>query len=370
VEWYPACKFGHGCFQKNFKHLQCYLHPGDRNYRKGMVRFPKVKGTQMEPEFPTLRVLFNFCDPDASGFLTPEEWPEAWKQLCLLPAQNWESGDRTSATADGAWRDATGVEGADHLTFAKFAAWASAAKVRLPVGIDMGSKAPKPCRFQYAGGERCPCVDFQPSEFNPRICACGHKCSVHLSDAAYMTGDEQAVLAGLSRNTTGGSEGAISDEVALAPGMDPVTDAQTLQDLQALVSATHKPSDNWTRDRGCALHGRDNCPTSSCVWHNKAPVPIRYELMRAERNWNPALWHTYTMTRAAIQEEVQHESGRFEAATPLSNLSVTGTEALNPGVNEWRLFHDLEDQGQGRGHAALRVRRIPCGECDQGRRVR
>jgi hypothetical protein len=97
VEWYPACKFGHGCFQKNFKHLQCYLHPGDRNYRKGMVRFPKVKGTQMEPEFPTLRVLFNFCDPDASGFLTPEEWPEAWKQLGLLPAQNWESGDRTCA---------------------------------------------------------------------------------------------------------------------------------------------------------------------------------------------------------------------------------------------------------------------------------
>ena len=97
AEWYPACKFGHGCFQKNFKHLQCYLHPGDRNYRKGMVRFPKVKGTQMEPEFPTLRVLFNYCDPDASGFLTPEEWPEAWKQLCLLPAQNWESGDRTCA---------------------------------------------------------------------------------------------------------------------------------------------------------------------------------------------------------------------------------------------------------------------------------
>ena len=97
MEWYPACKFGHGCFQKNFKHLQCYLHPGDRNYRKGMVRFPKVKGTQMEPEFPTLRVLFNYCDPDASGFLTPEEWPEAWKQLGLLPAQNWESGDRTCA---------------------------------------------------------------------------------------------------------------------------------------------------------------------------------------------------------------------------------------------------------------------------------
>ena len=93
VEWYPACKFGHGCFQKNFKHLQCYLHPGDRNYRKGMVRF---KGG-MEPEFPTLRVLFNYCDPDASGFLTPEEWPEAWKQLGLLPAQNWESGDRTCA---------------------------------------------------------------------------------------------------------------------------------------------------------------------------------------------------------------------------------------------------------------------------------
>ena len=81
------------------------------------------------------------------------------------------------------------------------------------------------------------------------------------------------------------------------------------------------------------MHGRNNC-SDSCVFSHKAPVPFGYELVRAERNWNPALWHTYTMTRAAIQEEVQHESGRFEERTPLSNLSVTGTEALNPGVSD------------------------------------
>jgi hypothetical protein len=166
---------------------------------------------------------------------------------------------------------------------------------------------------------------------------------VHHSEAAFMTSDEQAVLAGLGSSGNLGPE-AVSLGMSREPGMEPVTDMQTWKDLQALLTAielggTHKTTDNWTRDRGCALHGRDNCPTSSCVWHNKAPVPIGYDLVRAERNWNPALWHTYTMTRAAIQEEVQHESGRFEPATPMSNLSVTGTEALNPGVNEWRLFH-------------------------------
>lgn len=55
------------------EHLQQYVHPGDRNYRLGMVRFPERRGAQMQPEFTTLRELFNYCDPDESGNISKDE---------------------------------------------------------------------------------------------------------------------------------------------------------------------------------------------------------------------------------------------------------------------------------------------------------
>ena len=67
-------------------------------------------------------------------------------------------------------------------------------------------------------------MDFEPSEKNPRICVCGHKCSVHHSDAAYMTNDEQAVLAGLGNSGGLGPE-AVSLGMSREPGMELVTRA-------------------------------------------------------------------------------------------------------------------------------------------------
>ena len=35
----PACKYGAACYQKSAWHLQQFAHPGDPNYRHGLVSF-------------------------------------------------------------------------------------------------------------------------------------------------------------------------------------------------------------------------------------------------------------------------------------------------------------------------------------------
>ncbi|CAJ1360253.1 unnamed protein product, partial [Effrenium voratum] len=38
-------------------------------------------------------------------------------------------------------------------------------------------------------------------------------------------------------------------------GLVQVLDPDVLERMQGLLDATHKTSDNWTRDRGCSMHG-------------------------------------------------------------------------------------------------------------------
>jgi len=339
----PACQYGATCYRKNLAHLQQFVHPGDRNYRIGMVHFPERKGVKVKPEFTTLRDLFNYCDPDESGNISKEEFQSAWGFLKELPAAMAGNADLMGAGVEAGWEAAAGSDHS-HLTFAQFASWASGVGFKLPVGIDVGQGGPKPCRFEYPGGCRCPCVCFKAG-VQGNMCECNHKGSAHISDTAFMSFEDQEVLKRLQARASlggGGARGSLGSIAAAGrkPGFDMVTDKDVMRDLQKLLDSTHKPSDNWTRDRGCAEHGRNNC-SDHCVFTHRAPVPTKYELVRAEKNRNLPLWQVYSTTKGAIKEECQPSSAAvpFVPYSAKSCLEIEGQEPLDSSINEWRLLH-------------------------------
>lgn len=155
-----------------------------------------------------------------------------------------------------------------------------------------------------------------------------------------FTVDQQQVLVKLAKAKGQGLKKMGSFVVkASRPGFDMVTNKEVLQDLQQLLTGTLKKEDNWTRDRGCALHGRNKCE-SSCIFHHRAPVPTGYKLIRAEKNRNDALWQTYSVTRSAIREECATTTAvEHLLFHPHSAIDVSGTEPLDTNINEFRLFH-------------------------------
>lgn len=337
-----ACQYGSKCYRKNLQHLRQFVHPGDRNYRMGMVHFPERKGVKVQPEFTTLRDLFNYCDPDESGNISCPEFRDAWDFLnCLPPAVEGEVEvePHLPASFEDAWSQAAGDD-KTHLTFAQFARFATSANIRLPVGVDLSEGADRACKFQYAGGGRCPCAKFEQGE-HANMCRCGHKSSLHLSDTAQMSFEEQEVLSRLRKRAAHHS-GSIKFDALAAPARKPgftmVTDKEVLVDLQRLLNETHKDHDNWTRDRGCSLHGRHACEIN-CIMSHRAVVPTGYELLRAERNRNAPIWQTFATTRAAIKQECSSPGVPFNAFKPWSALEVKGEEPLDPSINEWRLLH-------------------------------
>lgn len=337
-----ACTYGARCYQKNITHLRQFVHPGDRTYREGLVEFGTFRGKTVKPTFPSVRDLFNYCDPDESGNISKDEFKEAWGCIQTLPSDIFNDGSQAlSGTFEEAWLTATRSQDCSHLTFAQFAKWASDVGVNLPVGVDIHEGVAQQCRFEYSDRKdgKCPCVDFKAAKDTAYLCECGHKKSCHLSDAASMTVDEQQVLVRLAARRGSGLTRLGSFVVKpRRAGFDMVTDKDTLADLQKLLSSTIKTEDNWTRDRGCTLHGRNNCE-ARCIFSNRTAVPKGYELIRAERNRNDALWQTFSVTRSAIRDECHGSGSAFRKFSPLSAIDVADTEPLDPDINEWRLFH-------------------------------
>lgn len=245
--------------------------------------------------------------------------------------------DLFTAGVGAGWAAAAGDDHS-HLTFAHFAKWATEAGIKLPVGIAVGGEGPKPCRFQYPGGRRCPCACFKASS-QGNMCECNHKGSVHISDTAFMSFEDQEVLKRLQARAAG-QRGLGGLARVRGPGFDMVSDQDVLRDLQRLLDETHKTSENWTRDRGCALHGRNKC-SDHCVFSHKAPVPSRFELVRAEKNRNLPLLQTFTTTRSAIQQECKPDNAAvpFVPYAAESCIDIKGEEPLDPSINEWRLLH-------------------------------
>jgi len=132
------------------------------------------------------------------------------------------------------------------------------------------------------------------------------------------------------------------------PGLVRIEDDKLLAQLQEALEHTHKSKDNWTRDRGCAIHGVNGCDPK-CCWRNKAPVPTSYKLLTAYRNQNEELWQQYSMLKTAVQEECRRPRRSDDTIPPMTAHKVTTSDMslssdLDEACNEYHLFHGSSSQ--------------------------
>lgn len=310
-----ACRYGTKCYRRTAQHLAEFAHPGDRKYKKGFVLFADGQ----KPEFETFWQLFRYHDPDESGHLTRDEFDDGVATMLEMLE------DPPDLDLDKAWTNIGGnVHG--HCNFRKFVTWSTKILgLSLPIGLeDLGSE--RPCRFRSHDGNSCSCPAFEPSEENEALCkCCGHKTSMHRSDMA--------------NQTIGGFQVQNPCWVEGADGLVQISNEETLYKLQELLTSSHKTTDNWTRDRGCKLHGVNGCAAScAAVKANRVPVPSGYTLVAAFRNQNSDLWSKYCLLKASIRDECLAPGDVPYAPIPL--LSCASLELpLDDQCNEWYGFH-------------------------------
>lgn len=319
-----ACRYGSECYQRSTGHLTQFAHPGDRNYRNGLVIFEN----QLTPEFHSLWQLFQFHDPDESGHLSKEEFAEA-----LTQCRNLAPDEAADLSEDEAW-EAVGGKLHDHVNFRQFAYWLqNSLRIDLPVGLEV-SGSNRPCRFRMmrADGRRCCCAEYEEQE-GQSVCVCGHKLSMHRSDFAERS------VSKLMEDTVP------SDWAPGQEGLVKVEDDVLLQGLQALMMSTHKTTDNWTRDRGCSMHGVNGCP-AACASLHRCSVPSGYVLVTAYRNQNLDLWQKFSLVKSAIVEECSRACETPYAAYSVasSTSSLSRQQSLEENCNEWYLFHGTKPE--------------------------
>mmetsp|Transcript_8150 Transcript_8150/g.18200 ORF Transcript_8150/g.18200 Transcript_8150/m.18200 type:complete len:510 (+) Transcript_8150:23-1552(+) len=313
-EIFNACKYGLRCYQRNPAHLKEYVHPGDHNYRSGRVKFCRGQ----VPEFETLWQLFMYFDADCTGHHSRSQFEAAFAHLV-----SWIGGDPWGL--EKAWTKTSGSK-LGHVTFAQFATWAKSEGMEVPIGVGVPGGC-RVCRFRSAkDGPRCKCVEYKPDE-SGLLCVCGHKASMHRSDTAELPACGLGQTANLLLHWKKGCEGLVE-----------VQDSSVLGMLQEILSSSHKAEDNWTRDRGCRLHGVGHSGCSlACASANRVPVPSGFVLRRAMRNQNTELWEKYFIARTAITEECHNGSVEFCQKAVLSHSDLDAP--LVRGCNEWRLLH-------------------------------
>jgi hypothetical protein len=128
-----------------------------------------------------------------------------------------------------------------------------------------------------------------------------------------------------------------------ANGLVPVADAHLFERLQLMLETTHKPTDNWTRDRGCTLHGAGRCSFACSVRH-RVPVPTAFKLVKAFRNGNANAWRRYNVTKQRLAEDCSHSVGGVDWCG-VDVKSAWDLEApLDTACNEWRVFHGTSEE--------------------------
>jgi len=309
-----ACRYGTRCYQTNSQHITTFAHPGDHDYRQGLVKFEEGQ----HPDLSTLWDIFTFFDPQRSGHLCYHAFISAASELGRIVSKDVDS--------EQGWLSTGGAE-RKHISFVPFASWAGLVASRMPVGLDMEVGCMRRCNVVLTDG-RCTCQDFVPADLSTaRICRCGHYEHAHRSDSSQLSLGAQL----LSSRPSHWKPGVI--------GLTPITDPMLLDQFQFLLSQTHKETDNWTRDRGCRLHGVNRCKPP-CIYKNKAPVPTGYCLSSVYRNQNPGLWARYSLMRSTIVHECALESCKplilESSKKPFDRIDG---QHLVRKVNECRVFH-------------------------------
>eukprot|EP00929_Paragymnodinium_shiwhaense_P062982 TRINITY_DN31494_c0_g1_i1.p1 TRINITY_DN31494_c0_g1~~TRINITY_DN31494_c0_g1_i1.p1 ORF type:complete len:566 (+),score=82.61 TRINITY_DN31494_c0_g1_i1:90-1787(+) len=318
----PACRYGASCYQIGPEHMERFAHPGDRDYACGRVTFDHDR----RPDLSTLWQIFTFFDERQSGHLSMTSFELAALEVATKAEQ--------SLDISAAWQNVGGAE-SGFVGFVRFAAWAGRLLPGFPVGLDPGSGGFQKCRLLHPDGQSCGCDNFvAAAATNGRLCLCGHRAGLHRSEMA----EGSLAMQLLSSKPLHWQRGVT--------GLVEITEPELLHQLQFLLDATHKEKDNWTRDRGCALHGVDGCKPP-CVYQNRQPVPSGYRLIQARRNQNCQLWARYVLTKAAILQECKLGGGCSPLEVESSSAafrSLAGV-ALDGSVNEWRLFHGTSHTG-------------------------
>jgi len=273
------------------------------------------------PEFETLWQLFSYFDPEGAGYLDQARFSEALRACLKAP---------DGGLIEGAWCD-TGGEAQGVANFCRFAAWAESYPLALPLGLSAGGGAlPIRCHGQVrtTAGELlpCGCECYSPSwpsapsvYAHPPACHCGHRRGRHWCDA-------DARLLGKAMRPASWTE---------AEGLVPVHDVGLLRQLQELLTRSHKETDNWTRDRGCSIHGVGGC-SLACANQNRLPVPSGYSLRQAWRNQQPDVWRRYCVAKCAVSALCSASPPGLEV--PVMGHHLSG-DPLDESCNEWRLFH-------------------------------
>jgi len=224
------------------------------------------------------------------------------------------------------WNEASDDD--QHVNWPDFLAWVVKHGMSLPHGVDANDSVRR-CRFTHADGSPCECQNFQPSSGNPELCICGHKNSMHRSDAAELSATHLLSDA-RSLHWVPDRKGLVNIEAG----------TPLFNQLQDMLNGTHKTTDNWTRDRGCRIHGVNGRGCNmQCLSKNRAAVPKQYRLIQVSRNQNPMLWAKYDALKTSISTECRAESSgrRYEKVSVDSQYRLDSP--LDDTCNEWRLFH-------------------------------
>lgn len=335
-----VCPHGAECYRRNPKHLEEFVHPADECY----LHLCREEGK--EPQFVSIRKLFEWCDVSCSGTATRDEVTKIWPHIQAL-------GSDVPPMDESLWQSIDD-DGNGNMNFSEFAEMTTKFNVRLPLGLDdLLCRETNGDEQFVCGVMGCDCENFRPqrckckygadcyqkkeehlakfahpgdpdwevaasssSRADLEMCVCKHKRKLHASG---RTGVDAVNYPDYWHAKVSGDE--INARFACIPDI--------LRRLQQLLVETY--SDVTTRDR--VTHCR--------TWE----VPRNFSLVSAERNENSRLWRKYAIKKATLQKERRDAMDCGAAYDTFDDIltsrvweSMEG-DRLDTGINEWYLFH-------------------------------
>mmetsp|Transcript_79479 Transcript_79479/g.233613 ORF Transcript_79479/g.233613 Transcript_79479/m.233613 type:complete len:530 (+) Transcript_79479:79-1668(+) len=301
----PVCAKGARCKRRVLEHLRAEAHPLDKDYSQC------CQACGMEPEEPSLKLLFDWADADGSGKLTKEELSATLHIINSLSGD--DDPEDTQEISDEAWKKLD-EDGNGLVNFNEFACWAGP-RLGLPLGVKkmISRSQTQGALVRPCGVYNCPCENYCEGLLG-RCSVCKHKCGSHVSKA--HTGE-------IPFPEYWDNHGEAPHALVDMQGM-------VVQDFQKLVDRTYRNS--WTRDRS-----RHN--------ENKK-VPSGFKVKAVHRNENCDSWQEYCVRRASLLTRVQEGTedpieikADVKTMVAWKDIMTDKADRLAPELNEWYLFH-------------------------------
>jgi len=328
---------------RNPKHLEEFAHPADESY------LTCCKEECLEPEFVSIRKLFEWCDSNDTGKATRPDLERIWPQMTAL-------GQDVPAMTDTLWSQLDD-DGNGQINFSEFAEITTKYHVRLPLGLDdLFESNNGGDEMLECGVMNCDCHHFQGQRSR---CKFGDKCYqtkeehrrdfVHPGDpdweaAHHSRGDKEMCVCGHKKKLHASSRSGVNAVDYPSYWSSQVIDGKEYNNqpevipeiarhLQILMERTY--SDVTTRDRvrSSALASGGNGS-----WE----VPRGFTLTKAMRSENSKLWRKYAIKKADLQKERRAATEPYAAFSDVLTSQVweeLDSDRLDSDINEWYLFH-------------------------------